>query len=63
MSNSQAHAWGSTHDNDRVICIHCECSPMSAEAKESCCVITLVEHTGTLEEFHQEMARLRERAV
>ena len=64
MTNEcKAHVWGSAHDNDRVICIHCECSPMSAEADEPCCVIYVVEHTGSLEEFQMEMARLRKEAI
>ena len=36
---------------------------MSAEADEPCCVIYVVEHTGTLEEFQMEMARLRKEAI
>ena len=62
VSDCKAHVWGNSHDNERVVCINCECSPMSAEADEDCCVITLVQHTGTLAEFHVEMARLREEA-
>jgi len=30
------HIWGNTHDMERVICINCECSPLSWEAKEPC---------------------------
>jgi len=30
------HIWGHAYDNERVICINCECSPLSWEAKESC---------------------------
>ena len=59
MSECEAHVWGPTHDNERVVCVKCECSPSSAEADEPCCVVYLVEHKGTLEEFHTEMARLR----
>lgn len=61
MPDARSHAWAPTCDNDRVICVHCECSPMSAEAKEPCSVVMLVEHMGTLKEFHQAMTRLREK--
>jgi len=30
------HKWGATSDNERVICIYCECSPLSWQAKEVC---------------------------
>jgi len=33
---SKGHRWGNSHDGERVICINCECSPMSSDAKERC---------------------------
>jgi hypothetical protein len=30
------HRWGNSHDNERVICLDCECSPLGWEAKEPC---------------------------
>jgi hypothetical protein len=38
---SKGHRWGNSHDGERVICINCECSPMSTDAKERCDVEAL----------------------
>jgi hypothetical protein len=40
-SVSKGHRWGNSHDGERVICINCECSPMSTDAKERCDVEAL----------------------
>jgi len=41
-----SHIWGHSYDNERVICLNCECSPLSWEAKERC----IANGTGTQEE-------------
>ena len=38
---SRGHRWGNSHDGERVICINCECSPMSTDARERCDVEAL----------------------
>jgi len=30
------HKWSNSYDNERVICLYCECSPLSSTAKEPC---------------------------
>jgi len=33
---NQGHQWAPTHDNERVECVWCMCSPLSDAAKYQC---------------------------
>ena len=35
-STCSSHIWGESHDNERWICVNCECSPLNDEAKRVC---------------------------
>ena len=35
-TDCSSHIWGPSHDNERVICINCETTPGSRDAKKVC---------------------------
>lgn len=48
---NQGHQWAPTHDNERVECVWCMVSPLSAAAKDPCDAFYSAE-------YHEQVAHI-----